>query len=52
MLFAYGTRGHFAYYGITGIPTVVLIGRDGKVITLDARGEKLGERLDELFKKG
>jgi len=40
------------YYGITGIPTVVLIGRDGNVITLDARGEKLGERLDELFKKG
>jgi thiol-disulfide isomerase/thioredoxin len=40
------------FYGITGIPTVVLIGRDGKVITLDARGEKLGDRLDELFKKG
>ena len=39
------------FYGITGIPTVVLIGRDGKVITLDARGEKLGERLDALFKK-
>jgi len=39
------------FYGISGIPTVVLIGRDGNVITLDARGEKLGERLDELFKK-
>jgi len=39
------------FYGISGIPTVVLIGRDGKVITLDARGEKLGERLDALFKK-
>jgi thiol-disulfide isomerase/thioredoxin len=39
------------FYGISGIPTVVLIGRDGNVITLDARGEKLGERLDEIFKK-
>ena len=39
------------FYGISGIPTVILIGRDGNVITLDARGEKLGERLDELFKK-
>ncbi|NDC64150.1 MAG: TlpA family protein disulfide reductase [Planctomycetia bacterium] len=38
------------YYGIRGIPTVILIGRDGNVITLDARGEKLGERLDALFK--
>ena len=39
------------FYGISGIPTVVLIGRDGNVITLDARGEKLGERLDAIFKK-
>jgi len=39
------------FYGISGIPTVILIGRDGNVITLDARGEKLGERLDALFKK-
>lgn len=38
------------YYGISGIPTVILIGRDGKVITLDARGERLGEELDKLFK--
>ena len=39
------------FYGISGIPTVVLIGRDGNVITLDARGENLGERLDAIFKK-
>ena len=38
------------YYGISGIPTVILIGRDGNVITLDARGEKLGAALDKLFK--
>ncbi|MEI6256581.1 MAG: TlpA disulfide reductase family protein [Planctomycetota bacterium] len=39
------------FYGISGIPTVILIGRDGNVITLNARGEKLGEELDKLFKK-
>lgn len=37
------------YYGITGIPTVVLIGRDGNVITLDARGKKLGAVLEQLL---
>jgi thiol-disulfide isomerase/thioredoxin len=39
------------FYGISGIPTVILIGRDGNVITLNARGEKLGEQLDKLFGK-
>jgi thiol-disulfide isomerase/thioredoxin len=37
------------YYGITGIPTVVLIGADGNVITLDARGKKLGAALERLL---
>ncbi len=37
------------FYGISGIPQLVLIGRDGNVITLDCRGEKLGEKLAELF---
>jgi thiol-disulfide isomerase/thioredoxin len=37
------------FYGISGIPQLALIGRDGNVITLDIRGEKLGERLAELF---
>lgn len=36
-------------YGISGIPTVILVGRDGKVISLDVRGEKLGMQLDKLF---
>jgi thiol-disulfide isomerase/thioredoxin len=39
------------YYGISGIPTVILIGRDGNVITLNARGAKLGEELAKLFPK-
>jgi thiol-disulfide isomerase/thioredoxin len=37
-------------YGISGIPQLILIGRDGNVITLKARGEALAERLAELFK--
>jgi thiol-disulfide isomerase/thioredoxin len=40
-----------AHYSITSIPTVILIGRDGRVITLNVRGEKLGEELDKLFGK-
>ncbi len=38
------------YYGISGIPTVILIGRDGNVLSLNARGERLGELLAPLFK--
>ena len=36
-------------YGISGIPTVILIDREGKVISLNARGPKLGELLAEQF---
>lgn len=36
-------------YGISGIPTVILVGRDGRVVSLDVRGEKLGQALDKLF---
>ena len=35
---------------ISGIPTVILIGMDGNVVSLNARGERLGELLDELYK--
>jgi thiol-disulfide isomerase/thioredoxin len=38
------------FYGITGIPQLILIGRDGNVITLNARGPKLAEELEKLFK--
>jgi thiol-disulfide isomerase/thioredoxin len=37
-------------YGISGIPQLILIGRDGNVITLNARGEGLAKQLAELFK--
>lgn len=39
------------YYGITGIPTGILVGRDGKVISLNARAEILGELLEREFAK-
>ncbi len=37
------------YYGIMAIPTVMLVDKDGKVLTFEARGSKLGERLSELL---
>ncbi|MDR1959285.1 MAG: TlpA family protein disulfide reductase [Planctomycetaceae bacterium] len=39
------------YYGIAGIPCMILIGRDGKVISLEARGNKLNKELEKLFEK-
>lgn len=36
-------------YGITGIPTAILVGPDGKVVTLTARGPELGKQLKKLL---
>ena len=36
-------------YGIVAYPTTALVGRDGKVIKLNVRGEELGEELAKLF---
>jgi thiol-disulfide isomerase/thioredoxin len=33
------------YYGIFGIPTVILVNKEGKVISLNARGPELGRLL-------
>jgi thiol-disulfide isomerase/thioredoxin len=38
-------------YGVMGIPCLVLVGKDGKVLALDPRGEELGEKLEELLGK-
>ncbi len=35
--------------GVYGIPFVVLVGADGKVLDIHVRGEKLGEKLMELL---
>lgn len=37
------------YYGVTSWPTMLLVGKDGKVVSLNARGEKLREELQRLL---
>ena len=37
------------YYGVFGIPTTFLVGRDGKVISISCRGEDLGKQLAKLL---
>ena len=37
------------YYGVFGVPTVILVGADGAVISIDARGDELGKELKKLF---
>jgi peroxiredoxin len=36
-------------YGVNAIPMAVLLDKEGKVVTLSARGEKLGELVAELL---
>lgn len=36
-------------YAISGVPTMVLLGKDGKVIETEIRGEALQEKLAKLF---
>lgn len=37
------------YYGIMSVPVRVLVGKDGKVISLNATGEGLREQLEKLL---
>jgi peroxiredoxin len=37
------------YYGVIGIPTMILVGADGKVVSIDARGPLLAEGLEKLL---
>ncbi len=37
------------YYGISGIPTAILVNQDGKVVTLSARGGNLRNELVKLL---
>ena len=37
------------YYGIFTIPQLILLGKDGKVMSLDVRGERLTKALEEQF---
>ena len=38
-----------SYYGISAIPTTILVGRDGKVVSLAARGPQLTQLLEKLI---
>ena len=42
-----GTNPAMEYYGIPGFPTTFLIGKEGKVISLEARGPELSRLLKE-----
>ena len=37
------------YYGISAIPFIALVNKEGKVVTLDARGRRLHEELEKLL---
>ncbi len=37
------------YYGITGIPTALLVNQEGKVVSLKARGKELDKLLETLL---
>ena len=37
------------YYGIHAIPTMILVDKDGKVISTEARGQRLQKLLEEAF---
>lgn len=37
------------YYGVNGIPTVILVDQEGKVVSLNARGPELGRLLAKLL---
>jgi thiol-disulfide isomerase/thioredoxin len=38
-------------YGITGIPTCILVDQQGKVVSMQARGPRLGALLEKLLSK-
>ena len=38
-----------AKFGVVGIPTVMLLDKDGKLVTFNARGPELGKRLEALL---
>lgn len=37
------------YYGIFGIPAMMLVDKEGKVVSLNARGQRLGTELERLL---
>ncbi len=39
------------YYGISGIPAAILVDKDGKVVSMNARGPELTKQLEKLLGK-
>lgn len=37
------------YYGIFGIPAMMLVDQEGKVVSLNTRGKRLGEQLEKML---
>jgi thiol-disulfide isomerase/thioredoxin len=46
-----GQHAAVTQYGVFGIPCMILVGRDGNVVDIHARGEHLEELLEEQFKE-
>jgi len=42
-------KNYLNYYGVSYIPNMILIGRDGKVLSINARGTTLNALLEEQF---
>jgi hypothetical protein len=36
-------------FNVTAIPTMLLVGKDGKIVATNARGEELGRQLAKLL---
>jgi len=39
------------YYGISSVPTAILVDKDGTVVSMSARGEELSALLEKLLGK-
>ena len=44
-----GLTNYSQYYGVSTIPTMLLVGKDGKVVSIRARGEALTQELETIF---
>lgn len=44
-----GYKGLYEYYSINGVPEMILVDRDGKVLEVDCRGVRLATALKKLF---
>ena len=44
-----GVNDYYQHYGVQGIPTMILIDKEGKAIHINARGNELNEQLEKIF---